>query len=87
MRSWITAPYIFLVLEKTLESPLDRKEIKSVNPKDNQLWIFIGRTVAEAEGPILWPPDTKSQFIGKDSDAGKELRQKEKGAAEGQMIR
>jgi len=61
-----------LVLEKTLESPLDCKEIKPVNPKGNQPWIFIGRTGAEAEAPILWPPDGKSQLIGKDFDAGKD---------------
>ena len=60
------------MLEKTLESPLNCKEIKLVNPKGNQPCIFIGRTVAEAEAPILWPPDAKSQFIGKDSNAGKD---------------
>ena len=67
-----------VVLEKTLESPLDSKEIKAVNPKGNQSWIFIGRTDAEAEAPILWPPDAKSWLTGKDSDAGKDWRQ-EKG--------
>ena len=61
-----------LVLEKTLESSLDYKEIKPVNPKGNQPWIFIGRTDAEAEAPILWPPDVKSWLIGKDPDAGKD---------------
>ena len=61
-----------VVLDKTLESPLDSKEIKPVNPKGNQLWIFIGRTDAEAEAPILWPPDVKSQLIAKDPNAGKE---------------
>ena len=60
-----------MVLEKTLESPLDSQEIKLVNPKGNQSLIFIERTDAEAEAPILWPPDAKSQFIGKDPDAGK----------------
>ena len=60
-----------VVLEKTVESPLDNKEIKPDNPKGNQPWIFIGRTAAEAEAPILWPPDAKSRFIGKDPDAGK----------------
>ena len=60
-----------VVLEKTLESPLDYKEIKPVNPKGNQSWIFIGRTDAEAEAPILWPPDVKNWLIWKDSDAGK----------------
>ena len=66
-------------LEKTLESPLDCKEIKPVNPKGNQSWIFIGETDAEAEAPILWPPYAKSWFIGKDPDAGKDWRQEEKG--------
>ena len=59
-------------LEKTLESPLESKEIKPVNPKGNQPWIFIGRTDAEAEAPILWPADVKSQLTGKDPDAGKD---------------
>ena len=63
-----------VVLEKNLESPLDYKEIKPVNPKGNQSWIFIGRTDAEAEAPILWPPDEKSQLIGKDLDAGEDLK-------------
>ena len=62
------------MLEKTLESPLDCKEIKPVNPKGNQSCIFIGRTDAEAEAAILWPPDAKSQLIGKDPDAGKRLK-------------
>ena len=60
------------MLEKTLESPLGCKEFKLVNPKRNQPWIFIGRTDAEAEAPILWPPDAKIQLIGKDPDAGKD---------------
>ena len=60
-----------MVLEKTLESPLDCKEIQPVNPKGNQSWIFIGRTDANAEAPIFWPPDVKVQFTGKDPDAGK----------------
>ena len=67
-----------VVLEKTLESPLDCKEIKPVNPKGNQPWIFIGRTDAEAAAPILWPLDAKSQLIGKDPDVGKDWRQEEK---------
>ena len=67
-----------VVLEKTLESPLDCKEIKPVNPKRNQPWIPIGST--DAKAPILWPPDVKSQLIGKDPDAGKDWRQKEKKA-------
>ena len=61
-----------MVLEKTLESPLDNKESKTVNPKGNQPRIFIGRTGAEAEAPILWPPDAKNQLTGKDPDAGKD---------------
>ena len=68
-------------------SPLDCKEIKPVNPKGNQPWIIIGRTDAEAETPIFWPPDTKSQLIGKDPNAGKDWRQKEKRAAQGEMVR
>ena len=67
------------MFEKTLESPLDSKEIKPVNPKRNQSWIFIGRTDAEAENPILWPPDAKNWLIGKDPGVGKDWRQKEKG--------
>ena len=67
-----------MVLEKTLESPLECKEIKPVNPKRNQSWIFIGRTDAEAETPILWPPDAKNWLIGKDPDAGKDWRWEEK---------
>ena len=63
-----------VVLEKTLESPLDGKEIQPVNPKGGQSWVFIGRTDAEAEAPILWPPDSKSRLIGKDPDAGKDWR-------------
>ena len=73
------------VLEKTLESPLDCKEIKPVYPKENQPWIFIGETDAEAEAPILWPPDRKSQLTGKDSDAWKDWRQGEKRVTEDEM--
>ena len=76
-----------MVLVKTPESPLDCREIKPVNPKGNQPWILIGRTKAEAEALILWPPDAKSQLIGKDPDAGKDRRQKEMGAAEDEMVR
>ena len=76
-----------MVLEKALECPLDNKEFKEVNPKGTQPWIFIGRTDAEAEAPILWPPDVKSQVIGKDLDAGKDGRQKEKRVAEDEMVR
>ena len=68
-------------------SPLDSKEIKPINPKGNQPWIFIGRTDAEVEAPILKPPDAKSQLTGKDPDAGKDWRQKEKRAAEDEMVR
>ena len=75
-----------VVLEKTLESPLDNKEIKSVNPKGKQPWILIGRTDAEPEALILWPPDAKSQLIGKDPDAGKDWRQWEKVATEDEMV-
>ena len=75
-----------VVLEKTLESPLNSKKIKPLNPKGNQSWIFIGRTDAEAEAPILWPPDVKSQFTGKDPDTGKDWRQDEKGTTEDEMV-
>ena len=74
-----------VVLEKTLESPLDCKEIKPVNPKGNQSWIFIGRTDTEAEAPILWPPDAKSWLTGTDPDAGKDWRQEEKGTTQVKM--
>ena len=74
-----------LVLEKTLESPLDCKEIQPVHPKGNQSWIFIGRTDAEAQAPVLWPPDAKNWLIGKDPDAGKDWRQ-EKGMTKGEMV-
>ena len=76
-----------MVLEKTLESPLDCKEIKAVNPKGNPPRVFIGRTVAEAGAPTLWPPDTKSQLTGKDPDPGKDGRQKEKASAEDDVVR
>ena len=76
-----------VVLEKTLVNPLDSKEIKPVNPKGNQSWIFIGRTDAETEAPILWPPDGKNWLIGKDPDAGKDWRQEEKGMTEDEMVR
>ena len=70
------------MLEKTLESPLDCKEIQPVHPKGDPSWVFIGRTNAEAETPILWPPDAKSWLIGKDSDAGRDWGQEEKGSTE-----
>ena len=69
-----------------LESSLDWKEIQSVHPKGNQSWIFIGRTDAEAEAPILWPPDAKNQLIGKHLDAGKDWRQEEKGMTQDEMV-
>ena len=75
-----------VVLEKTLESPLDCKEIQPVHPKGNQSWIFIGRTDVEAENPILWPPDAKNWLIWKDPGAGKDWRQEEKGMTEDEMI-
>ena len=75
-----------VVLEKTLESSLDGKT-KQINPKGSQLWILIGGTDAEAETPGLWSPDAKSQLIGKYPDAGKDWRQKEKGAAEDEIVR
>ena len=68
-----------MMLEKTLESLLDSKEIKPVNPKGYQPWIFVGRTDAEAEAPVLWPPDVKNQLIGKDPEAEKDWGQEEKG--------
>ena len=78
--------FLTVVLQKTLKSPLDRKEIKPVNPKGNQPWIFIGRSDAEVEAPLLWPPDAKSWLTGKDPDAGKDWGQEEKGATENEMV-
>ena len=75
------------MLEKTLESPLDCKEIQQVHPKGNQSWIFIGKTDAEAEAPILWPPDVKNWLVRKDPEAGKGWRQEEKGMTENEMVR
>ena len=74
-----------MVLEKTLKSPLDCKEIQPVHPKGDQSWVFIGRTDAEAETPILWLPDVKSGLIGKDPDAGRNWGQQEKGTTEDEM--
>ena len=74
------------MLEKTLENPLDSKEIKPVHPKGNQSWIFIGRTNSEAEAAILWPPDAKNCLTGKDPDAGNNWRLEEKGRIEGKMV-
>ena len=85
---WVLKNWCFwtVVLEKTLESLLDSKKIKPVNPTGNESWIFIGGTGAEAEGAILWPPDAKSQLTGKDPDAGKDWRQEEKGIIEDEMV-
>ena len=75
-----------LVLERTVESPLDSKEIKPINPKGSQPWLFIGRTDAEAEASIFWPPEAKGWVIGKDPDAEKDCRQEGKGATEDEMV-
>ena len=75
-----------MVLEKTVESPLNSKEIQPVDPKGNQSWIFIGRTDAKAETPTLWPPDGKNWLIWKDADAGKDWRQEAKETTEGEMV-
>ena len=75
-----------LWLEKTLQSPVDSKEFKPVNPKENEPWKFTGRTDSETEAPILWPPDEKSQLIGKDPDAGKDWGQEEKGTTEDETV-
>ena len=83
----ITDGFWTMVLEKTLESPLDCKEIKAVNPQGNQSWIFIGRIDAEAEAPVLWSLDSKSWLIGKDPHAGKDLRQEEKETTEDETVR
>ena len=74
-----------MVLEKTLESPFDCKEIQPVHSKGDQPWMFIGRTDTKAETPILWPPHAKSWLIGKDSDAGRDWGQEEKGTTEDEM--
>ena len=74
------------MLEKTLASPLDCKEIQPANPEGNQSWVFIGRTDAEAETPVLWLTDLKNQLIGKDPDAGKDFRREEKGMTEDEMV-
>ena len=87
-QSWVLKNWCSwtVVLEKTLESPLDCKEIKLVNPKGNQSWILIGRTDAEAETSVLWPPDIKNWLTGKDPDAGKDWRWDEKGTTEDEMV-
>ena len=86
--SWAPKNWCFwtVVLEKTLESPLDCKELQQVHPKGNQSWIFIGGTVAKAETPILWPPTVKNWLIEEDPDAGKDWRQEEKGTIEDEMV-
>ena len=85
--SWELKNWCFwTVMLKILENLLDCKEIKPVHPKGNQSWIIIGRTGAEAEVPILWPPVVKNWLIGKESDAGKDLRQEEKGMREDEMV-
>ena len=86
--SWAPKNWCFwtVVLEKTLESPLDCKEIQPVHPKGHQSWVFIGRTEFESETPILWPPDAKCWFIWKDPDAGKDWRWEEKGMTEDEMV-
>ena len=87
-KSWALKNWWFwtMVVEKTLESPLDCKEIQLVHPKGNQSWIFIGRTDAEAETPILWPPDAKNWLIWKYPDSGKDWRQEDKGTTEDEMV-
>ena len=87
-KGWALKNWCFgtVVLEKTLESPLDCREMTRVNPKGNQPWIVIGRTDAEAEPPILWPSNRKSRLTGKDPDAGKNWRQEEKGTTEDETV-
>ena len=86
--NWVSKNLCFwtVMLEKTLKNPLDYREIQPVNPERNQSWIFTGRTNAEAEAPILWPPDGKNWFTGKDLDAGKDWRRDEKGTTEDEMV-
>jgi len=86
--SWAPKNWCFwtVVLEKTLESPLDFKEIQPVNPQGNQSWIFIGKTDAETETPIVWLPDVKNWFLGKDPDVVKDWKQEEKGMTEDEMV-
>ena len=85
---WVSKNWCFqiAVLEKTLESPLDCRDFKSINPKGNQPWLFIGRTDAQAQAPILWPPDAKSQLNGKDPDPGKDCGKEKNRATEGEMV-
>ena len=84
--SLVSSLLISVVLEKTLESPLDCREIQLVHPKGDQSWLFIGRTDVETETPILWPPDAMSWLIGKDPDVGKDWGQEEKGTTEDEMV-
>ena len=86
--SWAPKNWCFwtVVLEKTIESPLDHREIQPVHPKGDQSWVFIGTTDVEAETPIFWPPDAKSWFSGKDPDAWKDWGQEEKGMEEDEMV-
>ena len=88
LETWAPKNWCFwtVMLEKTLESPLDSREIKPVNLKGHQSWIFIGRTDAETETPIIWPPHVKNWLTGKDPDAGKDWRQKEKATLEDELI-
>ena len=83
LKNWC---FWIVVLEKTLESPLDYKEIQPVHPKGDQSWVFIGRTDVEAETPILWSPDVKSWLTGKDTDAGEDWGREEKGTMEDEMV-
>ena len=83
MKNW---PFWIVVLEKTLESPLDWKEIQPVHHKEDQSWVFIGRIDVEAETPVLWPPDAESWLIWKDSDAGKDWSREKKGTTEDEMV-
>ena len=87
-KSWVLKNWCFwiVVLKKTFESPLDWKELQPIKTKGNQPWIFIGRADAEAEAPLLWPPDAKNWLILKDPDAGKDRRQEEKGTAGGEIV-
>ena len=86
--SWVLKNLCFwtVAFEKTLESALDCKETQPVNPKGNKSWVFIGRTDAKAEAPILWPPDAKNRLVGKDPDAGKDWGQEEKGITEDKIV-
>ena len=86
LRKSLSAEELMLSNSGALVSPLDSEEIKPVNPKGNQSWVFFRRIDVEAEAPVIWPPDAKSQIIGKDPDAGKDWRQEEKGMTEDKMV-